>query len=85
MSLMWSSAIHDPEDPHFHFKVFIINTDYEMADLCFYYNQLSNLTVVEVRDIPPSTSLLRPGTLRLSAISSVQALFLKNGYVDSIL
>ena len=26
-----------------------------MHDLCFYYNQLSSLTVVEVRDIPPST------------------------------
>jgi hypothetical protein len=26
-----------------------------MHDLCFYYNQLSSLTFVEVRDIPPST------------------------------
>jgi len=26
-----------------------------MPDLCFYYNQLSNLPVIKVRDILPST------------------------------
>ena len=56
-----------------------------MHGLCFYYSQRSNLAVVEVQGIPPST--FSPQARYLEAVIDFlfQALFLKNGYVASIL